>query len=95
MAQNFEPTPGQPYRKARRIEVPSHEFFDSVTTCEGKGHYKIEVLRRQMKVAEYFVVKGFPKPSYWFVFSGQSEFHCDRHFKTLTAAKDFCVAHSM
>lgn len=92
---NFEPTPGRPYRKPSRISLPTREFCDTVTTCEGKGYYRVEVLYRQVAVAEYFVVKGFPKPSYWCVFTSESDFDGECHFKTLTAAKDFCVEHSI
>ena len=88
-------TPDQPNRKRTRLRVSPRDLFDSVTTCKGKGFYRIEVLCRHVLVAEYFVVKGFPKKHCWSVLTSESDFHSDNHFKSLAAAKDFCVERSI
>ncbi len=87
--------PNQPNRKRTRLSLSTREFFDSVTTCKGNGFYRIEVLCRHSFVAEYFVVKGFPKKNYWNVLTSENDFQSDSHFKSLTAAKDFCVEQSI
>jgi hypothetical protein len=88
-------TPDQPNRKRTHVRVSPRELFDSVTTCKGKGFYRIEVLCRHALVAEYFVVKGFPKKNYWSVLTSENDFRSDNHFKSLSAAKEFCVEQSI
>jgi hypothetical protein len=88
-------TPDQPNRRRTYQRVSSRELLDSVTTFKNRGFYRIEVLRRQVCVAEYYIVKGFPKPSYWSVLTSDSDFHSDHHFKSLTAAKHFCIEQSV
>ncbi|MDX1928336.1 MAG: hypothetical protein SFV81_17545 [Pirellulaceae bacterium] len=91
MARDTGSTPDQPNRKRNRPSVSARDFLDSVTTCKGKGFYRIEVLYRHVLVAEYFVAKGFPKKNHWSVLTSEHDFRSDNHFKSLTAAKEFCV----
>ena len=75
--------------------LSEHDLFDSVTTFKGKGFYRVDVLYRQVLVAEYFVVKGFPKESHWSILASECDFRSDHHFKTLAEAKRFCIEQSI
>ncbi len=85
----------RPDRISARNGLPSRCFLDSVTTCKGKGIYGVKVLFGFVEVAEYYVVKGFAKKSYWSVLNSESEPATNQHFKSLNAATNYCVEKSI
>jgi len=75
----------------RNAEVDASALLDSITTSVSSGFYRIQVLNRNSLVAEYFVVKGYPKRTYWCVLSSNNRLETHYLFKTLREAREFCV----
>lgn len=73
------------------VESNKKWWLDSVTNYIAAGFYRIEVLDHGQSIAEYFVVKGYPKKTYWCVLSSSNRLETHHLFKTLRDARDFCV----
>ncbi|MDX1928318.1 MAG: hypothetical protein SFV81_17455 [Pirellulaceae bacterium] len=72
-------------------EYPVNCFVDVKTTKICSGFYRLEVLRYCRIVAEYFVVKGYPKKSSWGVLTNENHLQTHQQFKRLGDAKAFCT----
>ncbi len=77
--------------KNRIQNVCANPHLDSVTEFLAAGFYRVKVLSRNLPVAEYFVVKGYPMKSYWCVLSSHNHLETHLLFKTLSDARDYCV----
>ncbi len=75
----------------RAVDPQVKWWLDSVTECIGCGFYRVEVLDHGRNIAEYFVVKGYPKKTYWCVLSSTNRLETHYLFKTLREAREFCV----
>jgi hypothetical protein len=70
---------------------PAGCFVDAKTTKICSGFYRLEVLRYCEIVAEFFVVKGYPKKSSWSVLTNENHLQTHQQFKRLCDAKAFCT----
>jgi len=88
--------PDQPNRRfSPRKGFSSLDFKDSVTIFLRKGSYRVLILNRHVVIAEFFIVKGYPKKRHWSIRSDENGLQAEGHFKTLHAAVTFCLAVSV
>lgn len=65
--------------------------IDSVTTCLAAGFHRIDIIYTNQKVAEFYVVKGYPMKSFWSVLSAENHLQTHELFRTLHEAREFCM----
>jgi hypothetical protein len=61
---------------------------DSRTECLSKGFHRVQVLRCCVVVAEFYVLRGFPKKSQWCLLSATSRLQSQLLFPTLNEARE-------